>query len=68
LFFCLEEGFVPGTICRSGFDVEGTTPKACCYWERGLCFCLLLAETVGIPYCTGKVIQNATGKEGCLPA
>jgi hypothetical protein len=50
------------------FDVEGTAPKARCYWERGLCFCLLLAETDGIPYCTVKLILNATGKEGCLPA
>jgi len=38
------------------------------YWEGGLCFCLLLAETVGIPYCTGKRKSNATGKEGWLRA
>ncbi len=42
----------PGRDLLGVFDVEGTVPKAGCYEEPRLCFCLLLAETVGIPYCT----------------
>jgi hypothetical protein len=59
---------LPGRNLLEGFDVEGNYAQGLLYWEGGLCFCLLLAETVGIPYCTGKLNPNATGKEGWLRA